>query len=392
MTFYPQIHSTLDRKKKEENEMNMRKTIALLLAACLLISAAPALAAPTRDAQAVEVTVDDKLLSLAELVVNAAILQNTPAEPATVSAIPGLAKGELPSDLLVSCALAWGINAGLLPYGGKIGDEKTIALGKTEAQDLYQRIFTNSEYAVAYHEEEEADRIKAENQMRTWYARGELNLAYAALCDYGVYIYSAEFDGTDAEILCDVFSMKDAQARQNAEDIPEEAMAWVYNARLSLHSAPDKAFGYTLNGFEISPYYLDGDLSKWPEFENADMEYSVNLPTIFGVADDTPANRVWQTADGKATLTIAVEEKTGSYEDALAKYLAGHPGAKISQQREFDFFSEAAEGKYTLVFVSELKDKAYTVTMTFPAERQAEFEFYAEIIRNSLSIWGVSNG
>ncbi|MBR3017245.1 MAG: hypothetical protein IKH57_09235 [Clostridia bacterium] len=372
--------------------MNMKKAIALLLALYLLVTAVPAFAAPTRDAQAVEVTVDEKLLSLTELVVNAAILQNTPAEPAAESSIPGLAKDELPSDLLVSCVLAWGIKAGVLPYSKEIGKQETIALGKAEAQDLYQRVFTNTAYTVEYHQQEAAEQIKADNQMRTWYAGGELNLAYASLCDYGVYIYSAVFDGTDAEILCDVFSMNDGQPRLNPEDIPEEAMTWQCSARISLRSAPESAFGYTLNSFEISPFYQDGDLSKWPEFENAEKEYSVNLPSILGVADDTPANRVWQTADGKASLTIAVQDKTGTYDDALAQYMAEHPGAKVTQQREFDFFSESAEGKYTLVVISELKDNVYTVTMVFPAERQAEYEFYAEIIRNSLTIWGVSNG
>ena len=372
--------------------MNMKKAIALLLAVCLLIIAAPALAAPTRDAQALEVTVDERMLSLTELIVNAAILQDMPAEPAAVSTIPGLAKDETPSDLLVSCVLSWGIQAGLLPYDGAVGDQETVALSAEAALELYQSVFTNSEYTFTEPEQETADKINAENPTRAWYADGELNLAYAALCDYGVYIYSAEYDGTDAEILCDVFSMKDSQVRLNAEDIPEEAMAWVCNARLSLRGAPEAAFGYTVNSFDISPFYQDGDLSKWPEFENAEMEYSVNLPSILGVADDTPANRVWQTADGKASLTISVEKKTGSYDDTLAQYLAKHPGAKIVQQREFDCFSEMSEGQYTLVVVSELKSNVYTVTMAFPAERQAEYAFYAEIIRNSLTIWGVSNG
>ncbi|MBR5109222.1 MAG: hypothetical protein IK099_03420 [Clostridia bacterium] len=372
--------------------MNMKKAVTLMLAVCLLISAAPALAAPTRDAKAVEVTVDEKLLSLTELIVNAAILQITPAEPAAAPVIPGLAKDELPSDLLVSCVLAWGIKAGVLPCEEEAGGQETVALGKAEAQDLYQRVFTNSAYTVTYHDQETAAQVKADNQMRTWYAGGELNLKYAALCDYGVYIYSAEFDGTDVEILCDVFSMKDAQIRTDVQDIPEEAMAWERNARISLRSAPENAFGYTLNSFAFSPAYQDGDLSKWPEFGNEEMEYSVNLPAILGVADDTPANRVWQTADGTAALTIAVQDKQGTYDDVLAQYMTEHVGAKISQQREFDFFSEETEGKYTLVFVSELKNYVYTVTMAFPAERQAEYAFYAEIIRNSLTIWGVSNG
>ena len=57
----------------------MKKTFALLLALCLLLTAVPAFAAPTRDNKAAEITVDDNLTYLTELIVNAAILQGMPA-------------------------------------------------------------------------------------------------------------------------------------------------------------------------------------------------------------------------------------------------------------------------------------------------------------------------
>ena len=58
--------------------MNAKKLSALLLALCLALAAVPGLAAPTRDIKALEVTVDEKLTALAELAVNAAILQGKP--------------------------------------------------------------------------------------------------------------------------------------------------------------------------------------------------------------------------------------------------------------------------------------------------------------------------
>ena len=42
--------------------MNVKKMLSLLLALCMLLTAVPALAAPTRDERAMDVTVDEKLV------------------------------------------------------------------------------------------------------------------------------------------------------------------------------------------------------------------------------------------------------------------------------------------------------------------------------------------
>ena len=372
--------------------MNAKKLFALLLALCLMLAAAPGLAAPTRDAKAMEVTVDDSLTSLVTLIVNAAVLQGTPAEPGAALAFPDLAKDETPSGLLTACALAWGIKAGVLPYDHEMGDQDTIPLSAEEAEALYRQVFTHPGYAFSALSAGEAEAVKNENKYRTWYTGEELNVAFASDCGYGAHIYSAAFDGTDAEIQCDVFTAKETEVRQSAEDIPEEALNWEGNVRISLRRAPESAFGYTVNAFSFSPFYQAGDLAKWTAFENDKMEYSVNLPGILGVADDTASNRVWQTADGKATLTITAEEKKTAFEDAAARYQAAHPADTIVREREFDRFTAVSEGSYTLVIASESLARVYTVAFTFPAERQAEYEFYAEIIRNSFSVWGLANG
>ncbi|MBR0408079.1 MAG: hypothetical protein IJI53_08585 [Clostridia bacterium] len=372
--------------------MKMKKLSALLLALCLIVSAYPALAAPTREARAVEVTVDEKLTMLTELVVNAAILQGTPAEPGTALTVPDFNRDETPSDLLVSCALAWGINAGYLPYDDEISGRETIALKKEQAEDLYGRVFTSAAYHFEYPSTENAESVKADEKYRTWFIRGELNMAFASACNYGVHIYSAEFDGTDVDVLCDVFTTTEPEMKQKADDVPEDALIWQCGARVSLREAPETAFGYTLNGFSFTPFYQDGDLSAWQEFENTEMEYSLNLPASLGVADDAADHRVWQSADGKVTLIIEAKDEETNYEEALAKYLAANPGSNIIQEREFDRFSVTTEGSYTLVIASEEMPRVYTITLTFPAERQAEYTFYGEIIRNSLNVWGVSNG
>lgn len=373
--------------------MKIRKLFALMLALCLALSCAPGLAAPTRDTKAVEVTMDEKLLSLTELVVNAAILQVTPAEPGKTVSIPGLEKGETPSDLLVASVMAWGTSAGTLPYAKEITDQETVPLRVSAANSLYARVFTNGAYAFKENQTaEEIQQVKADNKMRTWYAGDELNVAYAKQCKYGAYIYSAEFDGTDVSVLCDVYAVTDAADQQSAENVPEDQLTWLYNAEISLCYNPEKAFGYTLNSFSFSPVYQDGDLSKWTETENTEYEYSLNVPSTLGVADDSAAHRVWQSADGKVSLTVEAQKGAVAYDDALSKFLVAHPGIKLLQERDFCRFSAINEGSFVMMYASEELPWTYTITFTFPAERQAEYELYAEIIRNALSIWGISNG
>ena len=268
----------------------------------------------------------------------------------------------------------------------------TLPLTTAQAQELYRQVFTNPDYAFAALTDEEAKAAKAENENRTWYIAGELNVAFAPLCDYGVHIYSAKYDGTDVEILCDVFTAQETEVELSADEIPEDKLVWQCNARVSLRTAPETPFGYTVSGVSVSPFYQAGDLTQWKEFENEEMEYSVNLPSFLGVANDTAANRVWQSADGKATLTISVMDEKTTLDDAAAIYQAANPKAEITREQEFDRFSVVQPGSYILVTTSEDAERLFMISFTFPDENQAEYEFYAEIIRNSLSVWGLSNG
>ncbi len=370
----------------------MKKTFALLLALCLLLTAVPAFAAPTRDNKAAEITVDDNLTYLTELIVNAAILQGMPAAPGAVPVFPELAKDETPSDLLVSCALAWGINAGYLAYDSETVELTTLPLTADQAKELYQQVFTNTAYEFTSLTGEEAEAAKTENENRTWFIADELNVAFAPLCDYGVHIYSAKYDGTDAEILCDVFTAQETEVELSADEIPEDMLVWQCNARVLLHSAPEALFGYTVSGVSVSPFYQAGDLTQWKEFDNEEMEYSVNLPPFLSAVDDTAAYRVWQSADGKATLTISVVDEKTSLDNAAAIYQATYPKAEITLEQEFDRFSVVKDGAYILVTTSEEAERLFMISFDFPAENQAEYEFYAEIIRNSLSVWGLAQG
>ena len=44
------------------------------------------------------------------------------------------------------------------------------------------------------------------------------------------------------------------------------------------------------------------------------------------------------------------------------------------------------------ILMYESDSCAYRVTLTYPSERMEEYGLYAEIMRNSFTIWGLSNG
>jgi hypothetical protein len=92
------------------------------------------------------------------------------------------------------------------------------------------------------------------------------------------------------------------------------------------------------------------------------------------------------------TLTIEAREENLSYSQAMADFLEAHPGAQVKPEPLYDAFTLLEAGQFIMVVTADEYPWTYTVTMTFPRERQAEYEFYAEIIRNSFGVWGLSHG
>ena len=74
------------------------------------------------------------------------------------------------------------------------------------------------------------------------------------------------------------------------------------------------------------------------------------------------------------------------------EFLGAHPGAQVKPEPLYDAFTLLEAGQFIMVVTADEYPWTYTVTMTFPRERQAEYEFYAEIIRNSFGVWGLSHG
>ena len=358
--------------------MKARNILAVLTVLCLIFASVPALAAPTRDLQAVELTVDENMTNILEITVKAflgsdwnGVLESAPNGGDQPVNNDDLSKAD---PILAQRTLAYAM--------AYTGEEN--ALDDQQAQALIAQVYTDWQGTLP----DSGSEKLLEKTDAGWALRRE---AMENKLQLGVYPYSVQFDGVNATVKADIFCCP-AEYDVSAEEIPEDVLVWLLNGEFSLRFSPDALFGYTVNGYALSPFYQAGRTNTWEEAENTEFEYSVFVPSHLGLADDSPSRTVWQSADGTVMLTIEAEEGSLSFDEALAAFLQEHPGQEVIQERLFDIFYAFSEGSFTLITVSEALPWHYTVTFTFPAERQAEYEFYSEIIRNSFSVWGISNG
>jgi len=355
--------------------MPLKRLFCLLLTLGLLLSVMPfALAAPTREIQRSEITVDLELESLLDLVLGAAVMRGVNA----------LEENQAPDPSLVEGMLALGLYSQYLPYHGADLWENRASLTHDEISGYYGRIFSYGNYAIPAS-------VSGEGVILT---KQGMDFDLSALQNnpiIGTHVYSTAFDGTHVTLACDLFAYY-GDFGQAPEFLPEDALTWLCNAQVTLEYSPDQAQHYTVCAFSLSKAYLDGMIYEWQAVENTEYEYSVAIPAIFGLAEDAPACMVWQTADGEATLTIqAHEAMAGDYNAVLENFLKD-ASMLLAENREFSYFSAVGEGLYELHLVPEGINWHYILTLQFPPERQAEFTLYAEFICNSLTAWGAANG
>ncbi|MBQ9263653.1 MAG: hypothetical protein IJ189_05515 [Clostridia bacterium] len=364
----------------------MKRLVLTLMAVCLCFAmTCSALAAPARDIQQADIEVDPGMKMLAETVLGAAVFTRT----------TGLEAGMIPSPALVESAFALGLYNLSLPHDGADLLENKPTLSSQEIQDLYGLLFVSGGYALP--QVPSVAGVTRVNDGLTF----DLSILQDAPM-IGVYIYSAVVDeasgGADAdaadptiELMADLYSYY-GDFSTDAYDLPEDALTWLCNAEIALKPAPDTAYGYRVERFALSDGYEDGMLSEWQDVENTAYEYSVNLPAILGLAEDDPAHWAWQTADGSATVRIDVENQNHTADQVMALWLSSHPGREVMQQTEFNTFYSTGEGAYDLWIISSDLPVLYHLSMQFPPERQAEYTLYSEFIRNSMIVWGISNG
>ncbi len=347
--------------------MNGKKCFALLLALCLTAVNLPALAAPTREPQAFEAAADEKLQTLANIAAAA-----IPEECYGMEACEVLKKDQAPGAALTAQAL----------WAAVLLTRETTWISDEEAKLLYQQIFTNGAYDPAA--------LTGDPFVTAKNGGLEMNPAVRDIAMDGAYLYAAEFDGTDLLVRCDLYYTEEEGA--DVDTVPETLLTWTNHAVLSLRPAPGTEFGYTVNGISLSPSYRDGNFGDWWEADNGELEYEVQVPGSLETADETPAHWVFTNMEGDVSLTIEAKEENLSYDQALADFMGAHPGKTVKQERLYDAFTLTEAGVFIMVVTADDFPWTFTVTLTFPEERQAEYEFYAEIIRNAFVVWGLSHG
>lgn len=353
----------------------MKRIFAWFLAFSLALAAVPACAAPTRDPVRQDVVIEPGMQMLAETVLGAAVFTGT----------AGLEENAAPSQALVEAAFALGLYNLSLPHdGGDLMDGRpTMTAEETQAD--YPLLFVSGAYSLP------ASAAMA-GVSRT---QAGMTFDLTQLEDapkIGVYLYSVSVSGGErVEVAADLFTYYGDMGAE-AEELPEDALTWLCHADMTLLRAPETAYGYRVISFGLSERYEAGMLDEWQTVENAACEYSVNLPPIFGLADDTAAHMLWQTADGSAMIRIDVEEKTAGITQLLQSWQGSHPGRSVSRELDFDTYYSRGDSDYQLWTTSDELNTVYHVTLQFPAERQDEYALYSEFIRNSLIVWGISNG
>ncbi|MBR0228331.1 MAG: hypothetical protein IJQ62_08280 [Clostridia bacterium] len=347
--------------------MNGKKCIALLLALCLTVSAVPALAAPARELQAFEAAADEKLQTLVRIAVAA-----IPEECYGMDACEVINKDQAPGAALTAQAL----------WAAVLLTRETTWISDGEAKQLYQQIFTNGTCDPAA--------LTGDPFVAAKNGGLEMNPAVRDIAMDGAYLYAAEFDGTDLLVRCDLYYTEEEGA--DVETAPELLLTWTNHAVLSLRPAPETEFGYTVNAISLSPCYRDGNFGEWTEVENEELEYELQVPGSLELADETPDHWVFTNIEGDVTLTIDAKEENLSYDQAMADFLEAHPGKTVKPEPLYDAFTLMNAGEFIMVVTADDFPWTYTVTLTFPRDRQAEYEFYAEIIRNAFIVWGLSHG
>lgn len=222
--------------------------------------------------------------------------------------------------------------------------------------------------------------------MRDWLdqtVRAALPLEYDDNTYIGAYVYSCVEDGGCYVLECDVY-MEDGDDSL-PQFAPDEALTWLCDATLCIKRSGG---AYELITCEVGDYYAAADYVL-----TSTDAYDVNLPVLYSVNDRDVYDYscYTETGDFVSGIRYRCEATNGlslqAYADALK---AESADMLITVTDELGMIIAEDSGMYMVV--CEGNDSFHSLTITYPAEREAEFTLYAEFIRNSFVVHGQSNG
>ena len=343
--------------------------VSLVLCACLAL---PAYAAPCRDARGLN-GVDEELDMAVSLFGGAALLRD----------VYSLAEGEEVPAAMAEGALLLGYGRQLLAGTDGDPDDGQETVSAAEAASLLPRLFAG---AAVLPDAPTCPCIKREGENLV-FDLSDVDVESAG----GAHIFSAWQGGARVTVLADLYNAI-AGFGEALELVPEEYITWIRTARFVLEKDVDAVLGYRLVSMEAYPDWLDGAVSEWELVLGED--YEVNMPTFFVLGSSEDGTDTYTVEGLDAQLTIQALPAAGEnpLEAARAEYAAAHPEAAIAVEPELNHFTAETDGAFVLAVWPEGSDALRLITLTFPSERQYEFSFYGEIIRNSFYCDGMGLG
>ena len=358
-----------------------RRTVCLTLA--LLMACSCAQAAPGRDVRDLDLRVNQSLKAFVNLMGGACLLRD----------VRELKENETPSDPLLEGALLLGLSRGLLPRTDGDPNDMEETLTVSAAEQLLSGLFA-CPGGVIFPQTPGCPCMKRSGDELTVNFDG-----VEASTSGGARIFSVRKEGSVLTVLADVYTSL-ASWQTDPLVVSEDCLTWEYTARFVLRQETgnsDALFGYRLISLESYPEWAQGCLDAWRSVRKD--SFSFILPPDMGRWSESgtweEGNKEYrfETDDGAAVLTV--REEPARSQDPLnwirSDYLAAHPDAQVKLEPLLHYASAETQGEYALV-VAPANGTVYTFLLSFPTERQYEYSFVGEMIRNSFWCQGDSLG
>lgn len=227
------------------------------------------------------------------------------------------------------------------------------------------------------------------NTMREWLdktVREALPVEYDGNTYVGAYVYSCVEDGGCYVLECDVY------LEDGSDSLPEmaadEALTWLCDATICLKR---EGAGYALVSCDVGDYYA---AQTFQVMENPEDGYAVMLPDVYAVNDADVYDYSYYEEDGSfvSGITYRAEAAGGLSMQEYANALSGESEGDmvVTLREELSLITAEDAGMYVIVYAAG--DMFYSLTLTYPETREAEFTLYAEFLRNSFVVFSHSNG
>ena len=352
---------------KGETDCMMKKFLCTLVCLILCLSALSAQAAAVRDDRQMDVQPDQSLVSFASLIAGAALMRGQSA----------LAENETPCQELQE-----GVFLLLYAMQGTSADH-TASVSDSELSDSYGKLFASGAYTPITQPICPCLTRQGDGLLVDW-----SNLEGDR--DTGADIYETHLENGRLSVKADVYTSYYSDL--DAEDVPEDGICFEMGMELVLQQNAQSPFGWSLVSFACSPAYQNGALAEWKE--TVEDNYSLFMPASFELSGATEQGPVYTAENGTVSLTVTPRYVSGNdhLDACLTAYQEAYPDATFVCEPWNGQFTVEQEGLYIICYANDDMDLAYVLTLQFPAERQMEYTFCGEIIRNSFYAAGMPVG